>query len=58
MPRIFVPLALYWMVGLGLPLFDGAAARPEFRAHAMNTLLVSGAIALAWMAWRRLRPIA
>lgn len=48
-----VPLALYWAVGLGLPVLDGAASRPEFRAHALNTVLVSGAIALAWIAWRR-----
>ena len=54
-PRILVPLALYWAVGLGLPLLDGAASRPEFRAHALNTLAVSLAVALVWTAWRRPR---
>lgn len=52
-PSVLVPLALYWLVGLGLPLLDGAASRPDFRAHALNTVVVSGAVALVWIAWRR-----
>lgn len=45
---IVVPLAIYLGVAVGLPLLNGAAARPDFAGHAANTLLVSGAIALAW----------
>lgn len=52
---ILVPLALYWLVALGLPVLTGAALRPGFAAHALNTLAVSGALALAWTAWRSRR---
>ena len=48
-----VPLAIYWFVALGLPVLDGAARRPGFGEHALQTIAVSLTLAAAWTLWRR-----
>lgn len=48
--RLAIPIAAYLFIAVFLPLLNGAAARPEFRAHCLAIAEIGGTLAMMFLA--------